>query len=273
MARRNIVVIGASSGGLTPLQILLSRLRPGFPAALFVVLHGPTSDRPHLPATIGATTALPVRYARDHDPILEGTVLLAPSDRHLLVKETEVRLTREARENMWRPSIDVLFRSAAVAQDSHVIGVILSGALDDGTAGAAAVCACGGTVFVQEPEEAAFPEMPLSVLRNLDGIRVINAAQLPDALAEAITQPGIERAVPDMTRTESRFAEGPQRDVETSLWSAIRLFQQRANIDRGLAQTESEHGRLHGADRYAMRAAEAEGHASVLHELLMKLPA
>jgi two-component system chemotaxis response regulator CheB len=166
--------------------------------------------------------------------------------------------------------------------------------------------------------------MPASVLRNLDGIRILNSAQLPYALEQAIAEPGLERPVPEIIRAESRFAEDPmarqddyrrlgdlsqntcpacggplrqapgellryrchtghafsaavleertRRDIESSLWSAVRLFQQRANIDRGLAHKESERGRLQGADRYAMRAAEAEGHASVLHDLLMKLP-
>jgi two-component system chemotaxis response regulator CheB len=317
-------VIGASAGGLRPLQLLLSRLKPSFPAALFAVVHGPDEGRPHLPATVSSLTDLPVRYAENCDRLSAGTLLLAPVDRHLFVKENEVLLTRGARENMWRPSIDVLFRSAAVAHDSRVIGVVLSGALDDGTAGAAAICACGGAVLVQEPEEAESPEMPASVLRNLDGVRIVNTAQLPDALEEAIAVEAVARQIPELLRTESRFAEDPmaqqdeyrqlgnlsqntcpecggplrqapgdilrfrchtghafsgpaleqstRRDIESSLWSAVRLFQQRANIDRSLAQQESTKGRLQAADRYAMRAAEADGHASVLHELLIKLP-
>jgi two-component system chemotaxis response regulator CheB len=282
MARRNIIVVGASTGGLAPLQMLLSRLTPAFPAALFVVMHGPAAARPQLPATVAALSALPARYAEDHDPIMEGTVLLAPPGRHLLVKEDEVLLTRGAPENTWRPSIDVLFRSAAVAHDSRVIGVILSGALDDGTAGCAAICTCGGTVLVQDPDEAEAPEMPASIVRKLDGIEIVSAAGLPDALEQAISRPGTVRAVPAVLRAEAAFAgraftaadleEPTRRDIESSLWSAVRLFQQRANIDRGLAQKESEKGRLQGADRYATRAAEAEGHASVLHALLMQLP-
>jgi two-component system chemotaxis response regulator CheB len=294
------------------------------PAALFAVIHGPSADRPHLPQTVAAGTRLPVRFAQDHEPIQNGVLLLAPPDRHLFVRETEVLLTRGARENQWRPSIDVLFRSAAVAHGSRVIGVILSGALDDGTAGAAAICDCGGAVLVQEPEESEVPQMPASVLRNLDGVRIIKSAELPDALAHIVGTPAPAHEVPENLLIESRFAEDPmvrqkdypklgelsqntcpecggpmreaagdvlrfrchtghaftasiledrtRRDIESSLWSAIRLFQQRANLDRGLAQKESEKGRLQGADSYAMRAAEAEGHASVLHDLLMKMP-
>lgn len=324
MARRNLIVIGASAGGIAPLQSLISRLQPNFPAALFAVVHGSASSRPHLPETIGARSELAARFASHGEPIRNGVLLLAPPDRHLVVKETEVLLTRSARENLWRPSIDVLFRSAAVAHGSRVIGVILSGALDDGTAGAAAVCACGGTVLVQEPEESEIPQMPESVLRSLDGIRVINSVELPDALNRMVEIDAPEHTVPDRVRIESRFAEDPvahladypklgdlstntcpecggplrqaegqilrfrchtghafsaqvledrtRRDIESSLWSAVRLFQQRANLDRSLAQKESQKGRLMGADQYAMRAAEAEGHASVLHDLLMRLP-
>jgi len=324
MARRNIIVIGASAGGIAPLQALISRLGPDFPASLFAVVHGPGRSRPYLPDTIALHSRLPVRFAGDTERIRNGVLLLAPPDRHLLVKENEVVLTRGARENLWRPSIDALFRSAAVAHGSRVVGVILSGALDDGTAGAAAVCACGGAVLVQEPEDSGVPEMPASVLRTLDGIRVVKSAELPDALAQMIQSDVPEHDVPERLRAESRFAEDPmahqddysklgdlsqntcpecggplreaagdilrfrcrtghaftgqvledmtRRDIESSLWSAVRLFQQRANLDRKLAQQESERGRLQGADQYAMRAAEAEGHASVLHELLMKLP-
>lgn len=324
MARRKIIVIGASAGGIAPLRSLLSQLSPQFPAALFGVVHGPAAARPHLPDVIASHTGVAVRYAQAGDLIRNGVLLLAPPDRHLLLKENEVRVTRGARENLWRPSIDVLFRSAAVAHDSRVIGVILSGALDDGTAGAAAICACGGAVLVQEPEEAEAPEMPASVLRTLDGVRIIKSAELPGALAAALGIPTVERPIPENLRVEAHFAEDPmahlddypqlgnlsqntcpecggplrqapgdnlrfrchtrhafsahvlkeraRQDIESSLWAAVRLFQQRANIERGLAHKESEKGRLQAADGYAMRAAESESHASVLHDLLMKLP-
>jgi two-component system, chemotaxis family, protein-glutamate methylesterase/glutaminase len=324
MARRNIVVIGASAGGIAPLQALVSRLQPGFPAVLCAVVHGASAVRPHLPETIAAHTRLEVRFPNHRERMRNGILLLAPPDRHLVIKESEVLLTRGPRENLWRPSVDVLFRTAAVAHSSRVIGVVLSGALDDGTAGAAAICACGGAVLVQQPEESEVPDMPLSVLRNLDGIRVVKAAELPDALLQIVGTDAPAHAVPETLRIEAGFAEDPmppedeysklgelsqntcpecggplreaagdllrfrcrtghafsahvleeltRKDIESSLWSAIRLFQQRANIDRGLAHKESKNGRLHGADQYAMRAAEAQGHASVLHDLLMRLP-
>jgi two-component system chemotaxis response regulator CheB len=324
VARRNIFVIGASAGGFLPLQMLIAHLEPRFPAALYAVIHGP-EGRPELPEVLAAQTQLPVRFGQESEPIQPGVLVLAPPDRHLLVKENEIRVTRGARENLWRPSIDVLFRSAAVAHGSRVTGIVLSGALDDGTCGSAAICACGGAVMAQEPTEAEFPSMPASVLRNLDGIRVLRSADLPHALERLVEEPaGPPREVPETLRIEAGFAEdpmahlqdypklgelsqntcpecgGPLRrapgrilrfrchtghafsapvleertrcDVESSLWSAIRLFQQRANLDRGLAQKEIERGRLQGADKYATRAAEATAHASVLHDLLMKLP-
>jgi two-component system chemotaxis response regulator CheB len=325
VARRNLIVIGASAGGIAPLRALVSRLGPDFPAALYAVIHGAEEARPHLPKTIGAETRLPVRFAQEHERIQNGVLLLAPPDRHLLVKENEICLTRGPRENLWRPSIDVLFRSAAVAHGPAVTGVILSGALDDGTAGSAAICTCGGAVLVQQPEDAEFPSMPASVLRNLEGIRIATIAELPDALGRLIEEPaGPRQDVPETLRIEAQFAEEPmahtpeysklgkltentcpdcggplrqahgdiirfrcltghafsgpiledrtRRDIESSLWSAIRLFQQRANVDRELAERESERGRLMGADKYVTRATEAEGHASVLQDLLLKLP-
>jgi two-component system chemotaxis response regulator CheB len=321
----SIVVIGASAGGLEPIRELVSGVGDTR-AALFAVLHGPDRDRSQLPRVVRDASSLPVRFAEDGDPIEVGHLLLAPPDRHLILGESRVRLTRGPHENLWRPSIDVLFRSAAVEHGPRTIGVVLSGALDDGTAGIGAICACGGRGLVQDPTDAAFPDMPASVLRNFDGVRVARVADLPATLLSMLDEPirAPVGKVPEALKMESRFAEDPvkreadysklgklsentcpecggplrqlpdeplrfrchtghaysglgleeqtRQEIESSLWSAIRLFEQRSNIDRALAQKESERGRLRGADQYAMRAAEAQSHASVLHDLLMRLP-
>jgi two-component system, chemotaxis family, protein-glutamate methylesterase/glutaminase len=272
---RDIVVIGASAGGVKPMRELVAGLSPELPAALFGVIHGSRHDG-NLPSAIRDDAALPVRFARAGDGIEHGALLLAPPDRHLILGETAIRISRGPPENLWRPSIDVLFRSAAIEHGARTIGVVLSGALDDGTAGIAAICACGGMALVQDPAEASFPEMPESVLRNVDGIRVARSASLAPTLLAMLREPIRDRiSIPPALRFAARVAEEPlesRRDIESSLWSAIRLFQQRSNLDRASAQKESMRGHLHGADLYAMRAAEAESHASVLYDLLRKLP-
>jgi two-component system chemotaxis response regulator CheB len=139
MARRDIIVIGASAGGLEALKSLVARLPASLPAAVFIVWHT-TPDGPGLlPEILSAAGALQVRHGIDGEPILPGRIYVAPPDHHLLVEPERVRLTRGPKENRFRPAVDALFRSAAYAFGPRVIGVVLSGLLDDGTAGLWAV--------------------------------------------------------------------------------------------------------------------------------------
>src|SRR5262245_562249 len=131
MDGHDIVVMGASAGGLDVLKQLIGSLPANVPAALFVVLHLPKGWNSQIPEILGKSSGLRCRFAQHGDLIERGTLLLAPTDRHLILKDGYVRLSSGPRENFWRPAIDVLFRSAAVAYGSRVVGVVLSGALDD----------------------------------------------------------------------------------------------------------------------------------------------
>ena len=156
MALLNIVVIGGSAGALEPLAAVVAGLPEELALSAFVVVHA----WPVLPvlavALLARAGSLRVRCAQDGEPITRGTLLVAPPDRHLIVKEGFVRLARSPSENFWRPAVDVLFRSAAVAYGTRVIGVVLSGALDDGSAGGRAIKRCGGTVSCNRPPMRAF---------------------------------------------------------------------------------------------------------------------
>lgn len=166
-SRLEAVVIGGSAGAVEALDSLLPALPREFPAAVFVVLHLPR-DRPSMLAEIfAAKCALPVEEAEDKAPVRPGTVCFAPPDYHLLIEPgRRVALSVDEPVNLSRPSIDVLFESAADAYRASLMGIILSGASADGAAGLAAVSAAGGLTVVQEPASAAAPLMINSALER-----------------------------------------------------------------------------------------------------------
>ena len=211
---QSLVVIGASVGGMEALSRIFSELPAGFPAAILVVTHVGARNS-LLPEVLARTSALPVRHAQDREPIGPGRILLAPPDRHMLVAiaagHAMVELTRGPRENHTRPAIDPLFRSAAAALGPQVAGVILSGYLDDGTAGLQAIKACGGMALVQDPGEAVAPSMPQSALRHVAVDRCLPVAGIAPAL---LALAGGQAAPPPATpphgwiAIENRYARG-----------------------------------------------------------------
>ncbi len=176
MAQRNLIVIGASMGGVAALRLLAARLPRDLPAAVLVVLHI-GSNRSILPELLHDSGGLTASHAVDGEPLRAGHIFVAPPDHHLLVDATSIRLSRGPKEHHTRPAIDPLFRSAALAHGSAVIGVVLTGLFDDGTAGLQAIKARGGIAVVQDPQEAAEPSMPLSAVKY---VRVDHCVKLDD---------------------------------------------------------------------------------------------
>jgi two-component system chemotaxis response regulator CheB len=189
MAARDIVVVGASAGGVEALMALASTLPADFPAALLVVLHIPPHASSVLPHLLGRAGALPAQHANDGELVRPGRWYVAPPDHHLLIRGGLVHLGRGPAESGHRPAIDPLFRSAASAYGGRVIGVVLSGSLDDGTAGLLAVKLGGGVAVVQDPTEAMYPSMPLSALESVDVDHVCTISQLAGLLSQLVREP------------------------------------------------------------------------------------
>ena len=209
-----LIVIGASAGGVEALSVIFSSLPPDFPAAVLAVTHIGARDSV-LPELLAKTSALPVRYARHGEPVFAGRILIAPPDQHMLVTSLDgqsvIELTRGPKENHTRPAIDPLFRTAAATVGARVIGVVLTGFLDDGTAGLAAIKACGGTAIVQQPSEAVAPSMPQSALLHVQVDQCLPVAQIGPALLALVVgrqSAAIAPAIPEVTVVENRFARG-----------------------------------------------------------------
>ena len=184
-----IVVIGGSTGSLAALKVLLTALPGELNAAVFIVTHIGAFPSV-LPEILVRFTALPVRHASDGDPIVPGQILVAPPDHHLLLNaDGTVSLSHGPHENYARPAIDPLFRSAALAHGPVVLGVILSGQMDDGSAGLAAIKQCGGLALVQDPANADAAEMPANAIANTATDAVLPAAALGAKIAEIAATP------------------------------------------------------------------------------------
>lgn len=185
-AAPTVVVVGASAGGVEALMTLAAGLPADLDAGVCVVLHLPAGGRSRLAEIISRAGPLPATQARGDEPLVAGRVHVAAPDRHLLVQGGRVLLERGPHENGVRPSIDVLFRSAALSYGRRAIAVVLSGARDDGVAGARAIGARGGCVMVQSPAEALFSSMPSETVSRDHPDRVLPLAELATAVATAV---------------------------------------------------------------------------------------
>lgn len=184
MASRNIIVIAGSAGAVQELSIIVERLPADFGGSVFIVVHT-SADSPGLLAQIlDRASPLPVVNPGSGDPILPGYIYVAPPDHHLLIYKGHTELSKGPRENGFRPAADPLFRSAACAYGPRVVGIVLSGGMDDGTLGLQAIKEQGGLAIVQDPDEALNRGMPESALRNVSIDRVVKV----ETMARVITE-------------------------------------------------------------------------------------
>jgi two-component system chemotaxis response regulator CheB len=312
-------VIGASAGGLDAIDQLIAGLPTDLRAAIFIVQHvSPENDGTALLARLGKHRAFACKLADDDERFRTGRIYVARADYHLLVKQRTMRVTKGARENRYRPAIDAMFRSAAVAHGPRVIGVVLTGMLDDGTAGLLAIKSCGGVTVAQEPGEADYPEMPQSAVNNARVQHCVPIRAMGDLLASLVNgAPGKTVPIPEHVRTEAEIAErvlsdvaqverlgtqvpyncpncggvlwkidkeltqryrchtghsftdaallaGQSERIEETLWTALRMFEERKNL---LVNMGARH-RGKGPNPFLQRANETQVHVERVRAML-----
>lgn len=246
MPGRDIVVVGASAGGVEALSDLISLLPAELRAAVLIVLHVGRRNRSLLPQILQRTSRLPVRHAVDNQPLVPGCVYVARPDHHLLLSNGKMQLSRGPARNGMRPAIDPLFLSAADRYGPRVLGIVLSGGGDDGTAGLRGIKGAGGLTVAQEPGEALYPSMPLSAIEFAGVNHVLRLAE-------------IAALVIDEADT-----------VDRALWPALRALEKRGALCRKLAEQSASRGLAATADRFRRRSAVIEGHVAVLHDVISR---
>jgi two-component system, chemotaxis family, protein-glutamate methylesterase/glutaminase len=201
-----VVGIGASAGGVDALTRLFGTLDGALPAAVLIVLHVPATGRSLLAPILNRHTALDVRVAEEGEALVPGRVYVAPADLHLIVANGRVRLERGPKENAVRPAVDPMLRSLAASYGDQAVAVVLSGALDDGSSGALAVKLAGGTVIVQDPEDATVPSMPDSALR---AVGEADAVLTADAIGPELARIAEEAVGMRQDMPVASVSEGP----------------------------------------------------------------
>jgi len=206
---RDIIVMGGSAGAVEGMAQIVAGLPADLPAAVFVVVHFPPYSTSVLPRILSRAGALPAVHPSDGDAIEPGTIYVAPPDHHLLLEEGRIRLTRGPRENGHRPAVDTLFRSAARAYGRRVAAVVITGNLDDGTAGLGSVRVRGGAAVVQDPDDALHPGMPRTALTVVGADHVVPLDRIAATLVELATTPlpDMEAHVPERLDVEADIAE------------------------------------------------------------------
>jgi len=315
-----VVVIGASAGGVEALVKVVSGLDPSVEAAVIIVLHLPATGNSVLPDILRRAGSLPVVSATNGQPLEPGCIIVAPPDHHVLVEDGKIVLDRGPRENGSRPAADPLFRSAARARASRVIGVVLSGALDDGVAGLRAIKDAGGMAVVQDPNDALTASMPATALAHVPVDHVVPAGGLAQLLLRLVREvsartadvnqstdnPNDEREISspdempgppssltcpecggvmwedgrgDLLRFRCHVGHSYSAEsmlelqgdsVETALWTALRVLQERMHFLDGLANRQRKRGNQYAARGFDRRARAVQQRVEILRRAIAR---
>lgn len=274
MANHDVVAIGTSAGGVDALLYLARQFPRDFPAAVLITIHLPSDFRSGLDQILARAGRLPVSFASEGEPLKPGRIYLAPPERHLLAEGEHLTLGTGPRENWARPAIDPMLRSVAVCCGPHAIGVVLTGTMDDGASGLHAISKCGGIAVVQDPDDAAFPEMPLRALNQANPQHVVSLSEMPTLLESLVHQPpGDPMPIPerlweieegDLIRyrchvghalSSQAMSAGITDKVQEALYVALRALDEQAALTDKLLTRASAQGRNRVAADWARRGA------------------
>lgn len=317
-----IVVIGTSAGGLNALTEMAGQFDPEIDAAIFVVMHlSKKSSSEVLAHKLQSYTSLKCKVPRNDVDIEKGNIYIAPADHHILLKDGKITLGRGPEENRWRPSIDVLFRSAAAQYNGRTVGIILTGLLHDGVAGMLSIQKAGGTCIVQDPHEAEYPDMPLAVLNSMEVDYCVRLQEIGRVLQEITQKPVTTQEIPEEVKLEAGISEKvaigidvvsqlgdhsiyscpdcggglwkiteenteryrchvghsfsendlnsrQSEEIETTLWVAVRMMEERRNLLRKMESDVRKKGFARMAASHGERAEELQAHIDKLKSIL-----
>ncbi len=263
MSQPDIVVIGASAGGLQALSTIVQALPAGLRASVLIVMHSSTNGQGVLPQILERISPLPAAFAADGQPLAPARIYVAPPDFQLIVGANHLALVHGPRENGFRPAVDPLFRTAAREHGRRVIGVVLSGALSDGTYGLSLIKHYGGIAVVQDPTDAIIPSMPQSAIEYVDVDHILPATEIGPLIERLTREPGNEKRSTDMPRANE--PEPQHASAETEVRDMTQLFGPPSALtcpDCGGALWEVQEGRVlryqcHVGHQYAPENLEA----------------
>jgi two-component system chemotaxis response regulator CheB len=285
MSRHDIVVIGASTGSIGAIRKLVAVLPSDFEASIFIALHLPAGHRSLLPEILTGAGKLPTEIPEDQEAIMPGHIYIAPSDSHLLVLKDHMSLTRGPKENGFRPAIDALFRSAAIAYQNRVVGVILSGYLDDGTHGLLAIKHGGGIAIVQDPGEAEVPDMPQNALDYVHVDCCLPVSQIAEKLVSLVREDtdgasnaaGPQRKEDRNMEKETDIEEPPAPfvcpDCGGTLWQSREgeMVRFQCRVGHAFSQESMAHKHTEAVDRALWAALRSlEEHAHLLRRITQR---
>ncbi len=292
MKDHKIIVIGASMGGIEYFTRFVPQLSSDWPVAVFIVQHIASGHTGQLHRILSKFTSFTVKKAEDGEPIRPGHVYVAPSDQHLIVGEDTVQTSYGPMENGSRPSINTLFRSAAVAHRHRTIGILLTGLLSDGTRGLKAIQECGGTAIVQDPQEAPYPDMPNNAIDKGAADYISEVDEMGTLIKILLKKPlTVTRKPPANLRKQVEIAKTPVMQVsdheednlnhrapatedtavQGSLWSVLQFMQERTNMLENLVAGEEIKGRPRMADNFRRKAEESRIHTENMRSHLVTL--
>ncbi|MGB3777152.1 MAG: chemotaxis protein CheB [Tunicatimonas sp.] len=292
MKNLRIIVIGASMGGIEYFTRLIPQLSADWPIAVFIVQHIASGHTGQLDRILSECTSLTVKKAEDGEAIRPGHVYVAPSDQHLIVGEKVVKTSYGPMENGSRPSINTLFRSAAVAHQHRTIGILFTGLLSDGTRGLKAIQECGGTTIVQDPDEAPYPDMPTNAINNGAADYISEVGEMGALIKILLKKVPVTSGEPPLNlRKQVEIATAPVKQasnrqennlnhqapttedasMEGSLWSVLQFMQERTNMLENLVAGEEIKGRPRMADNFRRKAEESHIHTENMRLHLVTL--